>query len=44
MNESDNGHRSGADRNPLAPVKAGISTARKVLVIVLAIIERELAD
>ena len=44
MNESDNGHRSGADRSPLAPAKAGISTARKVVAIVLANIERELAD
>lgn len=38
MNESDNGHRPGTDRSPLAPAKAGISTALKAVVIVLAII------
>ena len=38
MNELDNGHRIGADRGPLAPMKPGISTALKIAVIVLAII------
>lgn len=38
MNDSDSRDRPGADRSPLAPAKTGISTALKVVVIVLAII------
>jgi hypothetical protein len=38
MNDSDSRDRPGADRSPPAPAKAGISTALKVVVIVLAVI------